>query len=85
MALINPGKAAANAKLLLEEFRAEGLPVIHIQHVSIRPTATFFLPNTQGVEIHESVKPRGGEKIIVKHNPNSFRDTDLLHFLGVEA
>jgi nicotinamidase-related amidase len=81
MPLTNPDKAAANAKLLLEEFRAKGLPVIHIQHVSIRPTATFFLPNTQGVQIHESVKPMGGEKIIIKHYPNSFRETDLLDFL----
>ena len=60
------------------KFRKEKLPVIHIQHQSTRPEATFFIPETQGVEIHENVKPIAGEKIIVKHFPNSFRETELI-------
>jgi nicotinamidase-related amidase len=40
--------AAANARLLLDHFRARGLPVIHIRHESVRPGATFFLPGTPG-------------------------------------
>lgn len=45
------------------------------------------MPKTEGVEIHESVAPLNGEKIITKHFPNSFRDTDLedyLHGNGVK-
>jgi nicotinamidase-related amidase len=55
--------------------------VYHVQHVSTRPTATFFLPGTPGVEIFEPLRPLPDEKVIVKHYPNSFRDTDLLALL----
>lgn len=70
--------AALNAGLLLNDFRTKGLPVIHIQHIAARPTATFFLPGMVGAEIHASVKPIDGEPVIVKHTPNSFQGTDLL-------
>lgn len=75
--------AARNANLLLNDFRTKGLPVIHIQHIATRPTATFFLPGTVGAEIHASVKPLEDEKVIVKHTPNSFQGTGLLEQLRV--
>jgi nicotinamidase-related amidase len=81
MTLVSSDKASENARLLLDRFRADSLPIIHIQHIATRPTATFFLPNTKGAEIHENVKPLGQEKIIVKHYPNSFRETELLDYL----
>jgi nicotinamidase-related amidase len=43
----------------------------------VRPGATFFLPATRGAEIHEAVKPQGGETVIEKNFPNSFRNTPL--------
>lgn len=79
--LVNPEAASANAKLLLDQFRADSLPVIHIQHIATRPTAKFFLPNTKGIEIKDILRPMGNEKVIVKHYPNSFRDTELLVYL----
>ena len=78
MELVGMEQAAHNAGLLLLAFREKKLPVIHIQHISKRPGATFFLPNTKGVELHESVAPQPGEAVIEKYFPNSFRDTDLL-------
>ncbi len=81
MELSQPEKASLNAKKILNEFRKEKLPVLHVQHKSTRPGSTFFIPETQGVEIHENVKPIDGEKIIVKHFPNSFRETELLKTL----
>jgi len=87
MELVAMEQAAQNAGLLLRKFRKEQLPIVHIQHVSKRPGATFFLPNTKGVEIHELVAPQSGEAVIEKYFPNSFRDTDLLNILkrlGVE-
>ncbi len=81
MALVGSDKASENARLLLDRFRADSLPLIHIQHIAARPTATFFLPNTKGAEIHDNVKPLGQEKVIVKHYPNSFRETELLDYL----
>jgi len=54
--------------------------------VSTRPGATFFLPNTRGVEIHASVAPAAGETVIQKSFPNSFRDTRLLeHLRGLKV
>ena len=81
MPLVGSDKASNNARLILDSFRADGLPIIHIQHIATRPTATFFLPNTTGSEIHDNVKPLGKEKVIVKHYPNSFRETELLEYL----
>jgi nicotinamidase-related amidase len=79
--LAGADKACRNAMLLLENFRNEGLPVVHIQHIATRADATFFLPNTKGAEIHANLTPQSGEKVIVKHFPNSFRETELLNHL----
>ena len=81
MALHEPEAAAANAAKLIAAFRQAGRPVIHMQHVSTRPGATFFLPNTPGVEIHASVRPLPGETVMQKHFPNCFRETKLLERL----
>lgn len=81
MELVNIEPAAENAQRLLEKFRNKNLPVIHIQHISTRPGATFFLPKTKGVEINGMVFPLGGECIVEKNYPNSFRETDLLERL----
>lgn len=81
MELVGSPAAAAQAEKLLRAFREKALRVIHIQHVSERPGATFFLPNTAGVQIHESVAPVGGEAVLEKHYPNSFRETGLLEHL----
>ena len=77
MELVGMKEAAANAQILLDHFRKAKLPVIHIQHISARPDATFFLPETPGAQIHASVAPREGEVVVVKHFPNSFRFTSL--------
>lgn len=80
-------RAADNAKKLLASFRKAKLPLFHIQHISTQPTATFFQPDTVGVEINERVLPQSDEIVIKKHFPNSFRETDLFKNLknsGVE-
>jgi nicotinamidase-related amidase/tellurite resistance-related uncharacterized protein len=79
--LVNSDKASGNAKLLLEQFRKKNLPIVHIQHISNRPNATFFISDTKGAEIHNDVKPTDTEQIIIKHYPNSFRETNLLAYL----
>ena len=70
--------AAQKAAQALEAFRGRQWPVFHIRHLSLRPGSAFFLPGTPGAEIHLSVKPLPGEKVIEKHFPNSFRETSLL-------
>jgi nicotinamidase-related amidase len=83
MELVGSEQATENAKLILEKFRDERLPVIHIQHIARRPGATYFLPGTEGAEIHQDMKPKANEKVIVKHHPNSFRGTELFGYLKV--
>ncbi len=79
--LTGSSEASLNAKALLKNFRDQSLPVIHIQHFSTRSGSTFFIPDTEGVKIHENVVPVNGEKVIAKNYPNSFRETDLLDYL----
>lgn len=78
MALTGIDAAAANAARLLAYFRSEGGPLYHVQHLSNRPGATFFLPGTPGAEIHACVRPQEGEALVQKHFPNAFRETTLL-------
>jgi nicotinamidase-related amidase len=87
MALVGMEAAAQKAQRVLELFRTKNMPILHIQHISNRPEATFFLPETDGAEIHESVAPKSGEPVIQKHFPNCFAATSLqakLNDLGVE-
>ena len=83
MELVKINKAAINAKLLLQTFRKTNSLVIHIQHFSMHPDSTFFLPETIGVEINEWVAPLKNEKVVIKNYPNGFRDTELLDFLNI--
>lgn len=75
--LVEPENALKSAVEILTVFRTLGLPVIHIQHISLRKDATFFLPNTWGVEIHPALTPQTNEDIVIKHTPNSFFETNL--------
>lgn len=77
MTLEGADAAAENAARLLEQFRARSWPLFHVQHLSTRPNATFFVPGTDGVEFHPSVAPRTGESVIQKNFPNAFRATRL--------
>jgi len=65
-ALVEPEKAAANAAILLDNFRKEKLPVIHVRHNS-----------KTGADINKAVKPLPGEKIFSKDEVNCFKGTDL--------
>jgi nicotinamidase-related amidase len=81
MELEGSEEAGRVAGRLVEFFRRQRLPIVHVQHLSVRPGATFFIPDTPGVEIHRGVAPAGGEVVIQKHYPNSFRETELLSHL----
>ncbi|MFV0395698.1 MAG: cysteine hydrolase family protein [Coprobacillaceae bacterium] len=75
--LYKPEQALENIKQVLAVYRNKQLPIIHIQHINTSTNATFFNPNTFGVEIHKSVEPVENEYMIIKHRPNSFYKTDL--------
>lgn len=77
MELFESEKVLIKIKELLNHFRKNNELVYFIQHISTRKEATFFLPDTIGVEIHNDIKPLKNEKIIQKNFPNSFLKTEL--------
>lgn len=79
--LVEPLAAAKKAYELLQCFREHGGNHIHIQHISLKPDATFFVRGTEGSDIHDAVAHFEGEPIVYKHYPNSFRETNLLEVL----
>lgn len=81
MECVGASAAGAQAAKLLGAFREQRRPVIHVQHLSVRPGATFFVPGTPGAEIHAGVRPVGDEPVFKKHFPNAFRETALLEHL----
>ena len=78
MELTGISEASLISAELLAFFRANQWPTFHIQHLSVRKGASFFIPNTPGARLHECIKPVGKEVVIQKHYPNSFRETRLL-------
>ncbi|MCP4219127.1 MAG: cysteine hydrolase [bacterium] len=68
-ALVQPETAALNAQKLLLAFRLKKKTIVHVRHNS--PALA---------DIHKSVVPIAGEKVISKDFANSFRGTDLLQY-----
>ena len=64
--LFQAEQALTVTKKLLKHFRTEKLPIFYVQHISPE-NATFFLPNTKGVQIHKDIEPLRSENIIVKY------------------
>lgn len=79
--LVNPEAAAKKAYQILQCFREHGGHHVHIQHISKKPNATFFISGDRGTDIHDSVAHFEGEPIVYKHKPNSFLNTNLLELL----
>ncbi len=77
--LFEPELAGQQAKKVLEEFRSNGLPVVHVKHVF--HTENYKEDSEYLNEIHAAVFPAGNEKIIMKQHPNCFWHTDLLEYL----
>lgn len=81
MELFEMEAACKNVEKLLSHFRTKNYPIVFIQHLATKPNATFFIPGTTGADIYESISPLKTETVIVKHFPNSFRETGLNEFL----
>lgn len=79
--LVNPLEAAQKAYMILQCFREQGGYHVHIQHVSKKPDAAFFISGDRGTDIHDSVAHFEGEPIVYKHEPNAFLNTNLLELL----
>ena len=57
--LENADAAAENASRVLENARNAGDLIVHVRHENPNPQAPFFVPGTEGAEIHERVSPQG--------------------------
>lgn len=75
--LYHPNQALNEIKRLLDYFRNLNRPIFFVQHIADE-NASFFIPNTKGVKIHENITPLLSEIVIKKHYPNSFLKTTLL-------
>ncbi len=72
--LVNVQQAADAAGKVLKVFRDKNMTVVHIRHQA-----------SKGFEIHKSVEPISGEKVITKKEVNSFLGTDLLDYLKINS
>ncbi|MDN3562709.1 cysteine hydrolase family protein [Vreelandella neptunia] len=70
-------KAVTNAAKVIEHARSVKDLVVYFQHESADSEIPFFTPGTQEVAIHPVVAPLDQETVLVKHFPNSFRETGL--------
>ena len=85
--LIGIEAAVTNAAKVIEAARSNGDTLIHVRHEATSTEAPFFVPGSQNVEIIPAVQPDEGEPVILKHYPNSFRETALKAMLdekGIE-
>ena len=80
--LVGTEAAAVVARSVVDDARARGERVLHMQHLAADPDATFFVVGTPGAEIHPLLAPVAGEQVIVKHAPNSFLGTGLAAILA---
>ena len=81
MQLVGAEEASLRARELIEGFRKSGEELIHVQHIFQSPDAPFFVPGSEGTEIHPNVKPLASERLLVKHHANAFKNTPLHQWL----
>lgn len=75
--LVGPDAAAAAAARVLQTFRDNDWPRVHIRHEAVHAGATFLRKGTPGSEIHPLVAPTANELVVSKRFPDAFQGTDL--------
>jgi len=83
MALQGIKEALQNTNDLIRFSRKQGYKIFFVQHTALGKEATFFVPDTPGVELYKELNIQE-DTIIHKHYPNSFRETDLKEILDSE-
>ena len=80
MELVGIDEALSNTLRLIEFAKKKKYEIFFIKHIALRENASFFLPKSEGVELHRALHIQDGS-IITKHYPNSFRETILMQEL----
>jgi nicotinamidase-related amidase len=78
-------EAEDNIARLIAAWRAAGLPMVCVRHISRSPTSVFA-PGQSGVEFQERFQPLAGEHVVEKNVPDAFVHSGLerwLHARGI--
>jgi nicotinamidase-related amidase len=76
--LWNAGAVLENVERAITTAKANGIPVVHVQHVAKTGLAPFFNEGTPGAEIHPIILAAAPDApIIVKEHADSFEKTNL--------
>lgn len=70
-------QAGSNAAAVIGAARAAGDRVIFIAHEFESADAPFFAPGTDGAKLHKVLGTGPDDTVIVKHEVNAFKGTDL--------
>jgi nicotinamidase-related amidase/chorismate mutase len=71
----NPG-AETNMRRMLEHWREQQWPIVHVRHESHEPNSTYR-PGQSGCEFKAEVLPLPGETVVTKHTNSAFIGTSL--------
>jgi len=76
--LWNTDVVLQNIERVIETANAQGVPVIHIQHIAKGGLAPFFNEGTPGADIHPSILAAAPKApVVVKEFADSFEKTNL--------
>jgi nicotinamidase-related amidase len=70
-------KVLQNVKRLITFAREKNIPIIHIRHTSRDPFDQTFSENSPYVDFVDGALPKKGERVVTKHTPGSFYETEL--------
>ena len=65
---------------LLNVWRENGAPVVHVRHISRTPGSPFW-PGQPGVEFQSALSPLASEHVVEKNVPDAFANTGLERWL----
>ena len=73
--------AADNAARVIDKARRSGDLVVHIRHETLSQGAAFFVPDTEGAQLHKKALNLPDETVVLKHFMNPYRETNLKEIL----
>ena len=79
-------RLVGNVSRLIDQARKGGVPVIFIQHCADEE-GDPLQPGLPTWELHPQITPLPGERVVYKHHPDAFQDTELqavLDELGIK-
>jgi nicotinamidase-related amidase len=77
----HPAGSLENILMAMDRARDGRMPVVVIQHTNAAPEATTFRHGTPGWELHDEIKRRHADVVIIKTLPARFTGTSLANWL----